>query len=103
MKILLPGLSQAVILRRPARFRTGRLAPFHLAMGWEPNIDPTVLTAEYSLKSAVIRKCFYSANWSPDTIVDLADRCAGAPAGFPFGFWLFNEQVVQFLVAVEDT
>lgn len=89
-----------MIFRSPARFRGQRPPGFAVSVDWDPATTPTTLSILYANNAGQFRKYWFRGFWTPDYILDLANRLSHGLPGTPRGGWLFNEQVVQQLFNV---
>lgn len=102
MKVLLPGLSQAVIVRQPGRRRSQSPKPYLQGLFiWDSGPDET-LYIEGFLKSGVFRRWFFCAGRGEAANDDTWRRVASLEGSQPLGGWCFNSEVVPTLFDVTE-
>lgn len=94
MKLLLPGLSSAFILRTTGTVRTNKTG-FGLGVGFFPPGTPTRLRIQWFVKPDTTRQADFCAGYPEAALFSIADRLAQVPLELPVGGWLWNEGVQQ--------
>lgn len=102
MKKLLPGLSQAVIIRTRSRYRRPGNVGFDLIAGPAPLPTPSHAGVFWVLKSGILRHGFYLPITADPLITQICDRLDHEHLASPWGGWLFNEQIVTQLKDVVE-
>jgi hypothetical protein len=102
VKILIDGLSQPVVIRRPSRKRRGPPPAFSHTFTVDPVGSFPPFWFDYVLKSGWTRRYIFDMNLPRSFVEPIVERLNHGEGVGTRGGWLFNESVNQFLLAIAE-